>query len=78
MAFTVTLPARLSLFPIQGAITRRQDSLDATDRLVAPPQGAFDTALRYPAFPPGTGRLLPGSLAITRTGLSPVGHHQLV
>jgi len=38
---------------------------------------AFDAALRRRAFPPDTGSLLPGPLAATRTGLSPVGDDEL-
>src|SRR5487761_242416 len=58
----------------EGAwFTRRQDSRNAADRPVAPSNEAFDTALRRQAFPPDAGSLLPGSLAITRTGLPPAG-----
>lgn len=35
------------------------------------------TGLRYRAFPPGTASQLPGSLAITRTGLAPAGNDEL-
>src|SRR6266545_630758 len=49
----------------------------ATDRPVAPPSWAFDAALRRRAFPPDAGSLLPGSLAITRTGLAPAGDDEL-
>ena len=58
-------------------MTTRQASLHATDRPVAPPSRAFDTALRRRAFPPDAGSLLPGPLAATRTGLSPVGDDEL-
>jgi hypothetical protein len=42
------------------------------------PEKAFDAALRRRAFPPDAGSLLRGSLAITPTGLSPAGGHELV
>src|SRR5919199_608887 len=77
MAFAVTPAARLPLVPFRGALTGRQDSLHATDRPVAPPNGACDVPLRRQAFPPDAGNLLPGALALTRTGLAPVGGHQL-
>jgi len=57
MAFTVTIAARLLLFPTRGreALTTRQASLNATDRSVAPPTGlstlGFDPA-RYQTEPP--------------------------
>ena len=38
---------------------------------------AFDTALRRRTFPPDAGSLLPGPLAVTRTGLSPAGDDEL-
>src|ERR1035438_8599889 len=49
----------------------------AADRSVAPPQRAFDAGLRPGPFPGQTASLLPGSLAITRTGLSPAGDDEL-
>jgi hypothetical protein len=76
MEFTVTLYRLGSRFSHKDAISRRQDSLHATDRLVAPSKGLltrrFDTRCfhRIPASATG----LPG---VTRNGLSPVGHHQL-
>jgi hypothetical protein len=38
---------------------------------------AFDTALRRRTFPPDAGSLLPGPLAVTRTGLTPAGNDEL-
>lgn len=38
---------------------------------------AFDTPLQCKAFPPCTASLLPGALALTRTGLTPAGEHEL-
>jgi hypothetical protein len=57
MAFTVTIAARLLLFPTyrREALTTRQASLNATDRSVAPPEGlstlGFDPA-RHQTEPP--------------------------
>jgi hypothetical protein len=67
MAFAVKLAARLLLYPPEGGlITTRQASLDAADRLVAPPKGlltlGFDPA-RFQAKPPACYRAswqLPG------------------
>ena len=67
MAFAVKLAARLLLFPPEGGpITTRQASLDAADRLVAPPKGlltlGFDPA-RFQTEPPACYRAswqLPG------------------
>jgi hypothetical protein len=59
-------------------LTTRQASLDATDRSVAPTTVAFDAGLRPGPFPGQTASLLPGSLAITRTGLSPAGDDELL
>ena len=50
----------------------------ATDRSVAPPQRAFDAGLQPGPFPDRTASLLPGSLAITRTGLSPASDDELL
>jgi hypothetical protein len=78
MAFAVNSPARLPLVPANGAsVTRRQDSLNVTDRPVASPNGAFDTGLRHRAFPPDAASLLPGALAPTGTGLPPAGRCEL-
>ena len=56
----------------------RQASLDAADRSVAPPKGAFDAGLRPDPFPDRAASLLPGLLVVTRTGLAPVGDDELV
>jgi hypothetical protein len=55
----------------------RQASRDAADRSVAPPNGAFDVGLRPGPFLIRAANLLSGSLAITRTGLAPVGDDEL-
>src|SRR5438094_6297980 len=60
-----------------GTFTARQASLDATDRSVAPPSRAFDAGLRPGPFPDRTASLLPGLLAVTRTGLTPAGDNEL-
>src|SRR5271165_1312525 len=79
MAFAVTTAARLLLFPPQGGVlTTRQASLDASDRSAAPPNRAFDAALRPRAFPPEAGSLLPGLLTVTRAGLAPAGADELM
>lgn len=79
MAFALNSRARLPLAPAHGtSVTRRQDSLDVTDRPVASPRGAFDTGLRPRAFPPDAASLLPGALALTGTGLPPAGRHELM
>jgi hypothetical protein len=78
LAFTLRDGARLSLIPpLAGTFTARQASLHAADRSVAPPRRALDAALRRRAFPPDAGSLLPGPLAVTRTGLSPAGDDEL-
>jgi hypothetical protein len=78
MAFAVISAARHPLVPFTGvSLTRLQDSLHAAGWTVAPPKGALDAALQHRAFPPGTGSLLPGLLAATRTGLPPAGGHEL-
>ena len=59
-------------------LTTRQASLDATDRSVAPTNVAFDAGLRPGPFPDQTACLLPGSLATTRTGLTPAGDDELL
>jgi hypothetical protein len=59
-------------------LTTRQASLYATDRSVAPTKVAFDAGLRPGAFPGQTASLLPGSLAITRTGPTPAGDDELL
>src|SRR3954454_9620623 len=50
----------------------------ATDRSVAPPNGAFDAGLRPGPFPDRAASLLPGLLAVTRTGLTPAGDDELL
>src|SRR5215207_5090414 len=62
----------------RGMGPARQASLDATDRSLAPPKGAFDAGLRRRAFPPDAASLLPGLLAATRTGLPPAGNDELM
>jgi hypothetical protein len=64
--------------PQAGTLTARQASLDATDRSVAPPNGALDTGLRPGPFPDRAASLLPGLLAATRTGLTPAGDDELM
>jgi hypothetical protein len=66
-----------SCSPCGASLTRLQDSRHTAGWTVAPPEGAFDTALRRRAFPPDAGSLLPGLLAATRTGLTPAGGHEL-
>jgi hypothetical protein len=79
MAFTVTPAARHLLSPPAGGpITTRQASLQATDRRVAPPNGAFDAGLRPDPFPDQAASLLPSLLAATRTGLTPAGDDELM
>ena len=79
MAFTVTDSARHFLSPPEGGtLTARQASLDAADRSVAPPTGAFDAGLRPGPFPDRAASLLPGLLAATRTGLTPAGDDELM
>ena len=80
MAFALRARARLLLGPTKGRVTltTRQASLDAADRSVASPNGAFDAGLRRRAFPPDAASLLPGLLAATRTGLTPAGNDELV
>ncbi len=78
MAFTLISGARHSLFPPEGRpLTTPQASLHATDRSVAPPNGAFDAGLRPVPFPDRAASLLPGLLAATRTGLPPAGDDEL-
>lgn len=77
MAFAVTLAARLLLFPLRVAFTRRQDSRHAADRSVAPSEEALDTGLRPRPFPVAAASLLPGVLALTGAGLPPAGERKL-
>jgi len=80
MAFALKSRARHSLTPTnrRAFVTTRQASLDATDRSVAPPKGAFDAGLRPDPFPDRAASLLPGLLAATRTGLTPAGDNELM
>jgi hypothetical protein len=80
MAFALNCGTRLLLFPTRrmGRLTTRQVSLHATDRSVAPPYGASDAGLRPDPFPGQAASLLPGLLAVTRTGLSPAGDSELL
>lgn len=79
MAFAVITAARLLLTPPEdGPVTMRQASLDAADRQVASPKGAFDAGLRRDPFPDRAASLLPSLLAATRTGLSPAGDDELM
>jgi hypothetical protein len=64
--------------PQAGTLTARQASLHATDRSVAPPNGALDAGLRPGPFPDRAASLLPGLLAATRTGLTPAGDDELM
>src|SRR5712691_5925361 len=64
--------------PKAGGLTTRQASLDATDRSVASPNGAFDAGLRPGPLPDRAASLLPGLLAATRTGLTPAGDDELM
>jgi hypothetical protein len=79
MAFTLISGARHSLHPPKrgGPLTTPQASLHATDRSVALPTGAFDTGLRPDPFPSRAASLLPGLLAVTRTGLPPASNDEL-
>ena len=79
MAFAPYSRARLSLGPPSraGDVTTPQASLHATDRIVAPPNGALDAGLRPDPFPDRAASLLPGLLAATRTGLPPAGDDEL-
>jgi hypothetical protein len=80
MAFALRDRARHSLVPTSRRVTLTtgQASRDATDRAVAPPNGACDAGLRPGPFPDRAASLLPGSLATTRTGLTPAGDGELV
>src|SRR6266487_2885728 len=64
--------------PKAGGLTTRQASLNATDRSVASPNGAFDAGLRPDPLPDRVASLLPGLLAATRTGLTPAGGDELM
>ena len=79
MAFALMERARHSLAPTRrrATLTTPQASLDATDHIVAPPNGAFDAGLRPGPFPGQTASLLPGLLAATRAGLPPAGDDEL-
>src|SRR6266508_2263242 len=77
MAFAVIPAARHPLVPFRANLTGLQDPRHAAGWPVAPPNGAFDAALRRRAFPPDAGSLLLGLLAATQTGLPPAGEHGL-
>src|SRR5688500_14883602 len=63
--------------PLGGRLTARQTSLHAADRAVAPPLAGGCHWTSIPGVSPGTASQLPGSLAITRTGLAPAGNDEL-
>ncbi len=72
MAFTVNNAARLSLNVYRrGRLRLRCGPLSCSHHV------AFDAGLRPGPFPDQTASLLPGSLATTRTGLSPAGDDEL-
>jgi len=79
IAFTPIQRARHSLHPPSRTrfLTTPQASHHAADRIVAPPYRACDAGLRCGPFPDQAASLLPGSLAITRTGLSPASGDEL-
>jgi hypothetical protein len=64
--------------PLAGLASRggRIHVMLRAERLL-PRHRAFDAPLQCPAFPLCTGSLLPGALALTRTGLTPAGEHEL-
>ena len=64
--------------PLAGLASRggRIHVMLRAERLL-PRLQAFDTPLQCQVFPPRTGSLLPGALALTRTGLAPAGEHEL-
>jgi hypothetical protein len=79
MAFALTGRARLLLLPSEdGLLTTRQVSLNAADRSLAPSNEAFDAGPRPGPFPDRAASLLPGPLAVTRTGLTPAGGDELM
>ena len=59
-------------------LTTRQASLALRTVQLLPLKRAFDAGLQPGPFPGRTASLLPGSLAITRTGLSPAGDDELL
>ncbi len=72
MAFTVNRPDRLSHNVYRrGRLRLRCGPLSCSHHV------AFDAGLRPGPFPDQTASLLPGSLATTRTGLSPAGDDEL-
>src|SRR5487761_581208 len=71
-------PGSAPLVPFGLVLRRGRLRLDAADRSVASSKEALDAGLRRRAFPPDAASLLPGSLVITRTGLTPAGGHALV
>jgi hypothetical protein len=59
--------------------TSSETALDGpSETLFAPTTVAFDAGLRPGPFPGQTASLLPGSLATTRTGLTPAGDDELL
>ncbi len=72
------LPDSAPSGPLAGLASRggRIHVMLRAERLL-PQLQAFDTPLQRKAFPPRTGSLLPGALALTRTGLAPAGEHEL-
>jgi hypothetical protein len=78
MAFAPKDRARLSLSPPAGGHANdAADFASCCGPCSCSPTRAFDAALRRRAFPPDDGSLLPGSLATTRTGLTPAGDDEL-
>ncbi len=63
--------------PFRVGLTPRQTSRRCCGPLGCSLREALDTGLRRQAFPPDAASLLPGSLAITWTGLAPVGGDEL-
>ncbi len=63
-------------FPRKGLVTTLQNSLYVTDCRFAHPS-RVDISLRHRQSPDGTGNLLPGSQAITGTGLTPASKQHL-
>ena len=78
MAFAALGTARLPLFPAQaGSLTTLQDSIDATDRLLArPPRGLCRDASAL-WISPRAGHQLHGCLVTTVAGLPPASRIQL-
>ena len=79
MAFTPMIRARHPFAPptTGGRSNDAAGFAHAADRSVASPNGAFDAGLRPDPFPDQTASLLPGLLAVTRTGLTPASDDEL-